>query len=216
MALSVVICDDSMIVRAGLARILEAEGCVVAGEAGDAQALLREVAFHQPDVAIVDIRMPPTYHDEGIVAANMIRRRFPATAVLVLSQYVDVDYANALLAESATHVGYLLKDRVLDRASLLVAVWRVCAGESVVDAELVKSLLSGPQVPEALARLSSREREVLALMAEGYADRGIAQRLQISAKTVATHVQHIFQRLEIPDSTTANKRVRAVLAYLGR
>jgi DNA-binding NarL/FixJ family response regulator len=211
----VVVADDSLIIRAGLARLLEAEGCQVVAEAGDAEVLRRVVALETPDVAIVDIRMPPTYTDDGIRAATVIRREHPATSVLVLSQYVEAQYALELLAGSATHVGYLLKDRVLDRAALMAAVWRVCAGEVVVDKDLVASLLGAPRVPAALAMLSPREYEVLALMAEGLTDHGIAQRLTISPKTVATHVQHIFLRLGLPDTAVDNKRVRAVLAYLG-
>jgi DNA-binding NarL/FixJ family response regulator len=211
----VVVADDSLIIRAGLSRLLEAEGCQVVAEAGDAEVLRRVVALEAPDMAIVDIRMPPTYTDDGIRAATVIRREHPATSVLVLSQYVEAQYALELLAGSATHVGYLLKDRVLDRAALMAAVWRVCAGEVVVDKDLVASLLGAPRVPAALAMLSPREYEVLALMAEGLTDNGIAQRLTISSKTVATHVQHIFLRLGLPDTAVDNKRVRAVLAYLG-
>jgi DNA-binding NarL/FixJ family response regulator len=211
----VVLADDSLIVRAGLTRLLEAEGCRVVGEVGDGAALRRVVALEAPDVAIVDIRMPPSHTDEGIKAAAAIRREHPATAVLVLSQYVEAQYALELLAGEATHVGYLLKDRVLDRAALMAAIWRVLAGEVVVDHDLVTSLLVAPRVPVALAMLSAREYEVLALMAEGLTDHGIAQRLTISPKTVATHVQHIFLRLGLPDTAVDNKRVRAVLAYLG-
>jgi DNA-binding NarL/FixJ family response regulator len=213
-SLRVVLADDSLIVRAGLARLLEVEGCIVVGEAGDAEALRHEVALAAPDVAIVDIRMPPTHTDEGIRAAAEIRRDSPRTAVLVLSQYVETTYALELLAGGRTHVGYLLKDRVLDRATLLAAVWRVHAGEVVVDPVLVSSLLAGPRVPARLAALTERERQVLALMAEGLTDRGIAQRLTISPKTVATHVQHIFDRLDVAGAPEENKRVRAVLAYL--
>lgn len=214
MTITVVLADDSMIVRAGLLRLLEAEGCQVVAEVGDAEELRRAVALRAPDVAVVDIRMPPTHSDEGIRAAAAIRRDHPGTAVLVLSQYVDAQYAVELLAGGRTHVGYLLKDRILDRSSLLAAVWRVCAGEVVVDPALVESLLNGARPPASLAKLSPREREVLALMAEGLTDRGIGERLAVSPKTVATHVQHIFQGLGIPDTPADNKRVRAVLAYL--
>jgi DNA-binding NarL/FixJ family response regulator len=214
MTVRVVLADDSLIVRAGLSRLLEAEGCHVVAEVDDAEELRRAVALEAPDVAIVDIRMPPTHTDEGIKAATAIRRDHPQTSVLVLSQYVEAQYALELLAGTATHVGYLLKDRVLDRAALMAAVWRVRAGEVVVDQALVSSLLDTPRMPGALAHLSAREHQVLALMAEGLTDQGIAERLVISHKTVATHVQHIFQRLGLPDTATDNKRVRAVLAYL--
>jgi DNA-binding NarL/FixJ family response regulator len=214
MTVRLVLADDSLIVRAGLSRLLEAEGCQVVAEVGDAEALRRAVALEAPDMAIVDIRMPPTHTDEGIRAAAVIRREHPATAVLVLSQYVEAHYALELLAGAATHVGYLLKDRVLDRSALMAAVWRVRAGEVVVDKDLVASLLEAPRVPAALGMLSAREFEVLALMAEGLTDHGIAQRLTISPKTVSTHVQHIFLRLGLPDTAVDNKRVRAVLAFL--
>jgi DNA-binding NarL/FixJ family response regulator len=210
----VVLADDSVIVRAGLARLVEAGGCQVVAEVGDGEALGRAVAFEKPDIAVVDIRMPPTHTDEGIRAATAIRRDHPDTAVLVLSQYVEAEYALELLAGGRTAVGYLLKDRILNSASLLAALWRIRAGEVVVDPALVESLLTAAPVPDGLAALSTREREVLALMAEGLTDRAIADRLRVSPKTVATHVVHIFQRLGIGDAPSYNKRVRAVLAYL--
>jgi DNA-binding NarL/FixJ family response regulator len=214
MTARVVLADDSLIVRAGLVRLLESGGCRVVAEVGDAEALRKAVALEAPDVAVVDIRMPPTHTDEGIRAATTIRRDHPGTAVLVLSQYVEAAYAMELLAGDRTGVGYLLKDRILDRSALLAALWRVCAGEVVVDPGLVDSLLTAAPKPAGLASLSEREHEVLALMAEGLTDRGIADRLSVSPKTVATHVLHIFQRLGIPDTPSDNKRVRAVLAYL--
>lgn len=214
MTMRIVLADDSLIVRAGLTRLLEAEGCQVVAEVSDAEALRRAVALQRPDIAVVDIRMPPSHTDEGIKAATAIRRANPETAVLVLSQYVEAQYALELLAGTSTHVGYLLKDRVLDRSALLAALWRVRAGEVVVDQDLVASLMDTPRVPSALAVLSDRERQVLALMAEGLTDQGIANRLVISPKTVTTHVQHIFQRLALPDTAADNRRVRAVLAYL--
>jgi serine/threonine-protein kinase len=214
MSLRVVLVDDSMIIRAGLARLLESEGLSVIAEAGDGDTALRAVALHTAEVAIVDIRMPPTHTDEGIRTAQRIRREYPATAVLVLSQYVEATYAVELLAGGSTHVGYLLKDRVLDRSTLLAAVWRVHAGEVVVDPVLVGSLLHGSTTPSTLDKLSERERQVLALMAEGLTDRGIAERLLISPKTIGSHIQHIFDRLGIPDTATDNRRVHAVLAYL--
>jgi DNA-binding NarL/FixJ family response regulator len=215
-SLRVVLVDDSLIIRAGLARLLESEGLSVVAEAGDSDGALRAVALHAADIAIVDIRMPPTHTDEGIRAAQRIRREHPDTAVLVLSQYVEAAYATELLAGGCTHIGYLLKDRVLDRSTLLAAVWRVRAGEVVVDPELVGSLLHASTTPSTLDRLSERERQVLALMAEGLTDRGIAERLLVSPKTVGSHVQHIFDRLGIPDATTDNRRVHAVLTYLQR
>lgn len=214
MTIKVVLADDSLIVRAGLTKLLESGGCQVVAEVGDAEGLRRVVALQAPDVAVVDIRMPPTHTDEGIQAATLIRRTHPGTAVLVLSQYVEAQYARELVAGGRTHVGYLLKDRITDRSSLLAAVWRVHAGEVVVDPALVEALFNAARTPPSLTLLSDRERQVLALMAEGLTDRGIAGRLSVSPRTVATHVQHIFQRLGIRDSPTGNKRVLAVLAYL--
>jgi DNA-binding NarL/FixJ family response regulator len=210
----VVVADDSLIIRAGLVRLLEAGGLRIVGEAGDGEELVRTVALERPDVAIADIRMPPTHTDEGIRAADRIRREHPVTAVLVLSQYVEAAYAMELLQGGRTRVGYLLKDRVLDHSALLGAVWRVHAGEVAVDAALVSLLMDAPTVPAALAGLSERERQVLALMAEGLTDRGIADRLTVSPKTIGTHIQHIFDRLGIADSPTDNRRVHAVLSYL--
>jgi serine/threonine-protein kinase len=210
--LRVVVADDSVIIRAGLARLLEAAGLAVVGEAADLDGAVRAVALERPDVAIVDIRMPPTHTDEGITAARRIRRAQPGTAVLVLSQYVEPAYAMELLDGGATHVGYLLKDRVFERAGLVDAVHRVHGGEVVVDASLVESMMR--TVPAGLAVLTAREREVLELMAAGLTDRGIGDRLGVSPKTVGTHVQHIFDRLGIPDAPSDNRRVHAVLSFL--
>jgi DNA-binding NarL/FixJ family response regulator len=214
MTIRTVVADDSLIVRAGLTRLLEAGGCRVVAGAADIPTLMRPVALERPDLALVDIRMPPTYTDEGIRAAGDLRRRHPATAVLVVSQYVESAYAIELLAGGQSHVGYLLKDRLLDLATLLAAAWRVLAGETVVDPTPVSSLLDGARGPGSLRALSAREREVLALLAEGLTDRGIAERLTLSPGTVATHIQNIFQRLGIPDTPADNRRVHAVPAYL--
>ena len=215
MSLRVVLADDSLIVRAGLRQLLVADGyATVVAEAADAEQLHRAVALERPDVAIVDIRMPPTHTDEGIRAAERIRRDFPATAVLVLSQYVEAAYATELLGAGRTHVGYLLKDRVLEETTLLDAVTRVGAGHVVVDPALVAALLSAHTVPAALAALSEREREVVALMAEGLTDRGIAERLAVSPRTVGTHVHHVFDKLGIDNTSADNRRVLAVLSYL--
>ena len=211
----IVVADDSLIVRAGLSRLLGAIDAVeVVGEAADAEQLHRIVAHDRPDLAMVDIRMPPTFTDEGIQAAGRIRREHPGVAVLVLSQYVETAFAMELLDGGRTHVGYLLKERVMQRATLIDAVRRVSAGDVVVDPALVELLLAAPAVPEALSVLSDRERDVLVLMAEGLTDRGIAERLGVSPRTVGTHIQHIFDRLGIADTATDNRRVRAVLSYL--
>jgi DNA-binding NarL/FixJ family response regulator len=211
----IVIADDSLIVRAGLVRLLGMmDGVEVVGETDDVEQLHRLVAHDRPDLALVDIRMPPTFTDEGIRSAGRIRREHPAVAVLVLSQYVETAFAMELLDGAHSHVGYLLKDRVMRPAALIEAVRRVSAGDVVVDPALVELLLAAPAVPDALAVLSDRERDVLALMAEGLTDRGIAERLSVSPRTVGTHIQHIFDRLDIADTPTDNRRVRTVLSYL--
>ena len=210
----VVIADDAALVREGLARLLSEAGVEVAGLAAGATALLELVASEHPDVAVVDIRMPPTHTDEGLVAAETIRELFPATGVLVLSQYVDSGYALRLLESGDGGRGYLLKDRVLDTQALLDALSRVAAGEVVVEEELVDRLLRRPRADDPLDVLTPREREVLALVAEGLTDRAIAERLWLTPRTVETHVRHILRKLEIPQDAIANRRVHAVLTYL--
>jgi DNA-binding NarL/FixJ family response regulator len=210
----VVIADDVALLRQGVARLLAEAGFEVCGEAGDGDELLRLVESEQPDVAIVDIRMPPTNTDEGLVAATAIRACFPRTGVLVLSQYVDAAYALRLFDEAAGGCGYLLKERVLGAGELVAAVERVAAGEVVVDAELVESLLRGRQQRNPLDELTDREREVLRLMAEGLTDRGIAERLWVAPTTVETHVRHILRKLDLPADATQNRRVQAVLTHL--
>lgn len=210
----VVIADDAALLRHGLARLLEEAGVEVCGVAEEAGSLLTLVEASRPDVAIVDIRMPPTHTDEGLVAADEIRARFRGTGVLVLSQYVEPTYALRLLNTDSDARGYLLKDRVLNTAALVDALNRVAAGEVVVDPDLVAQLLSRQHRNDPLAELTTREREVLALVAEGLTDRGIAQRLWLTPKTVETHVRHILRKLDIPAATETNRRVHAVLAYL--
>jgi DNA-binding NarL/FixJ family response regulator len=210
----VVIADDAALLRQGMASLLADAGMDVVGEAGEAGALLELVEAHRPDVAIVDIRMPPTHTDEGLVAADVIRRRVPHTGVLVLSQYVEAAYALRLVDGEHSRCGYLLKDRVLDAEELVSAVRRVGAGEVVVDPILVGELLTRRRQASPLDELTGREREVLGLMAEGLTDRGIAQRLWLTPRTVETHVRHILQKLGIPADATVNRRVHAVLAYL--
>ncbi len=210
----VVIADDAVLLRQGVARLLTEAGIDVAGEAGDAGALLELVEAHRPDVAIIDIRMPPSHTDEGLVAAQTIRRRTPETGVLVLSQYVDAAYAVRLLEGEQTRCGYLLKDRVLDAQELVSAVRRVGDGDVVIDPGLVDELLARRRQASPLDELTEREREVLSLMAEGLTDRGIAGRLWLTPRTVETHVRHILQKLGIPADVAVNRRVHAVLAYL--
>jgi DNA-binding NarL/FixJ family response regulator len=211
----VVLADDSLLVREGLKRLLTEAAIEVCGEAGDAEALAAVVDRAQPDVVIVDIRMPPTHNDEGLRAAAAIRARHPEVAVLVLSQYVDADYALTLLGQGgAAASGYLLKDRITRGTDLVDGLRRLAAGETVVDPLLVEQLLERPRHESPIEELTERERHVLSLMAEGLTDRGIAERLWLSPKTVESHVRHILQKLGLPEDRSRNRRVEAVLAYL--
>jgi serine/threonine-protein kinase len=210
----VVIADDSPLLRRGLARLLADHGIDVCGEATNGETLLELVERERPDVAIVDIRMPPTHTDEGLVAAGEIQSRFPTTAVLVLSQYVEASYALRLVDRAEGRRGYLLKDRVTDPGQLVAALHRVSSGELVVDEELVRQLLDRHRSPDPLTGLTGREREVLGLVAEGLTDRGIAERLWLTPNTVETHVRHILRKLDLPGGAAQNRRVHAVLTYL--
>jgi DNA-binding NarL/FixJ family response regulator len=210
----VVIADDTALLRQGLSRLLAEAGIDVCGEASEPEALLELVASDPPDVAIVDIRMPPTHTDEGLVAAALIRERHPDVGVLVLSQYVEVEYALRLTQDAPGGCGYLLKDRITDAGDLVDALERVCNGEVVVDRELVDRLVARRREAGPLAELTGREREVLRLVAEGLTDRGIAERLWVAPKTVETHVRHILRKLDLPSGASHNRRVHAVLAYL--
>jgi DNA-binding NarL/FixJ family response regulator len=212
----VVIADDSLLLREGVSRLLVEAGFDVVGQAADAEELLREVSEKKPDVAIVDIRMPPTHTDEGLRAARELRHRYPELGVIVLSQYVRPSYAFELLADDARGVGYLLKDRVSDLHELADAVERVGKGGSVLDPSVVAQLVGRRrQGHDPIDDLSDREREVLALMAEGRSNRAIAERLVITERTVEKHVRSILAKLRIPESQEDHRRVLAVLAYLG-
>jgi DNA-binding NarL/FixJ family response regulator len=210
----VVIADDSVLLREGIARLLEESGFEVAGQAGDAEDLLRKVGAHKPDVAVVDVRMPPTHTDEGLRAAHRIRAEHPGTAVLVLSQYVEEAYALDLLSESSERTGYLLKDRVADIETFTDAVRRVAGGGSALDPEVVALLLGRRQHQDPLAVLTPREREVLGLMAEGRSNAATAQVLVISERAVEKHVTAIFSKLNLPRATEDHRRVLAVLTFL--
>jgi DNA-binding NarL/FixJ family response regulator len=210
----VVLADDAAVLREGLARVLTGAGVEVVAQAGDADELLEAVEAQRPDVAVVDIRMPPTRTDEGLVAAERIAERYPRTGVLVLSQHVDAAYALRLLESGRGRTGYLLKDRMLDVADFVAALERIASGETVVDPALVAQLVGRRQEDDPLDELTSREREVLALMAEGLTDRGISERLYVTPKTIETHIGHIFGKLGIPATPAHNRRVHAVLAYL--
>jgi DNA-binding NarL/FixJ family response regulator len=210
----VVLADDAALLRDGLARLLVEAGIEVAAQTGTAPELLAAVERHNPDVAVVDIRMPPTHTDEGLAAAEEIRRRFPDVGVLLLSQYIEAGYAVRLLDGSDERIGYLLKDRVLNLDDFVAALARVAAGETVVDPALVSQLVGRARESSPLDQLTPRERDVLSLMAEGLTDRGISERLFVTPNTVETHVRHIIGKLGLPATPADNRRVRAVLAYL--
>lgn len=212
----VLIADDEPLLRAGLVRLLEESGVEVVGTAGTLDELRRAVATVRPEVALVDIRMPPTYTDEGLVAAAEMRSAGSPTAVLVLSHHVESRYAMRLLEAHPGGSGYLLKERVSDVAVLVDALHRVADGECVLDPTIVARLMARRAVQEPMRTLSDREREVLALMAEGRSNSAIADRLVVSPKTVEAHVAHIFTKLSLPESPNDHRRVLAVLAYLRR
>jgi DNA-binding NarL/FixJ family response regulator len=210
----VVIADDSVLLREGVASLLEEAGFEVVGQAGDPDDLLLKVRSYEPDVVVVDIRMPPTHTDEGLRAAQEIRERHPGVGVLVLSQYVESGYALELLQGSAEGVGYLLKDRVSDVQEFAAAVKRVGEGGSALDPEVVSRLVGRRRGDDPIAQLTPREREVLELMAEGRSNQGIAERLVVTERAVEKHVTSILQKLRLPAAAEDHRRVLAVLAYL--
>jgi DNA-binding NarL/FixJ family response regulator len=212
----VVIADDAVLVREGVARLLAEAGHDVVDQVSDAEALLRSVRDRGPNVALVDIRMPPTHTDEGVRAAHEIRSSYPGTAVVVLSQHLEPTYALRLLDESPRGVGYLLKERVGRVQQLVDAMERVVAGECVVDRAVVDGLLEAKLQADPLADLTSREREVLGLIAEGRSNQGICRTLWLSPKTVETHIRSLFAKLGIAEAPEDNRRVLAVLTYLRR
>jgi len=214
MNVRVVIAEDAVLFRAGLARLIEDHGHRVCAAVGDGGALLAAVAEHQPDVVVADIRMPPTHTDEGLRAAIELRRAYPRLGVLVLSQYIETRYAARLLEDNAAGIGYLLKDRVADVADFAEALERVAAGGTALDPEVVSQLVRTSQQAAGLAELTPRERDVLALMAEGRSNAGIATALVVSASVVEKHVASIFAKLRLPPSEADNRRVLAVLRYL--
>jgi DNA-binding NarL/FixJ family response regulator len=210
----IVIADDELLLREGLERLLTEAGHQVVGKVGTGDELLRKVRLTSPDVAIVDIRMPPTHTDEGIAAAQQIRSSYPETSVLVLSHYLDARYAMRLMQQHPGGVGYLLKERVSDLALLTDALARLHEGESVIDPTIVSRLVHRPHQTTELDELTEREREVLSLIAEGRSNKGICERLYLSPKTVEAHVKHVLQKLGIEESPDDHRRVLAVLAYL--
>ena len=207
----VVIADDNLLTREGIASVLKRAGIDVVGQAASADELLRAVEVHDPDVAIVDIRMPPTQTDEGVRAAHEIRLRHPRIAIVILSSHVDLGTATCLLAESPERLGYLLKDRVTDVDEFVLTLRHVAAGGSALDPEVVSRLLARTRE---LRPLSPRDSEVLQLVAEGRSNRGIAERLAVSERAVQKHVTSIFLKLQLPDSADDNRRILAVLSYL--
>ena len=210
----VVIADDETLLREGVARLLDEAGHQVVGKAATADELIRRTELARPDVAIVDIRMPPTHTDEGLVAAQAIRRAHPEVGVLVLSHHLESRYAMRLLEEHPEGSGYLLKERVSDVAVLLDALQRIHEGECVLDPTIVSRLVGRAREPGPLDELTEREKEVLSLMAEGHSNEGISRKLFLSPKTVETHVRHILGKLEIGDTPDYHRRVLAVLAHL--
>jgi DNA-binding NarL/FixJ family response regulator len=210
----IVIAEDSVLLREGIARLLEDAGLEVVGQAGTADELMLKVRSYKPDVAIVDIRMPPTQTDEGLQAAKEIRERHPDTAVLVLSQYLEPAYALELLSESAEGVGYLLKDRVADVPDFIAAVRRVGEGGSALDPTVVSHLVGRHRRDDPIGGLTPREREVLSLMAEGLSNIAIAERLVVTERAVEKHVTSIFGKLQLGADSERHRRVLAVLAFL--
>lgn len=213
-ALRAVLADDSVIFRQGLALLLEAAGVAVPITVGDVPALLQAVQTHEPDVAVVDVRMPPTHTDEGIQAALALKRHHPGIGVVVLSTYVEPRWVTTLLDAEPTGVGYLLKDRVDDIVGLLEALRRVAAGGIALDPEVVATLLAARRNTSSLERLTDREREILALVAQGRSNAGIAEALFLSVKTVEAHVAAVFRSLDLHEDAADNRRVKAALAYL--
>jgi DNA-binding NarL/FixJ family response regulator len=212
--LRIVVADDAVLLREGLVRLLAEDGHQVVAAVGDGPALVEAVLRHRPDVSVVDVRMPPTHTDEGLRAAITARSRLPGAPMLVLSQYVEASYARDLLADGSGAVGYLLKDRVGRVGEFLDALDRVASGATVLDPEVIAQLLAGQRRDNALEALTARERQLLALMAEGHSNTAIARRLVISASAVEKHISNVFSKLGLPPDDAQHRRVLAVLTYL--
>ncbi|HLY50851.1 MAG TPA: response regulator transcription factor [Solirubrobacteraceae bacterium] len=212
--LRVLVADDSVLLREGLVRLLEEAGCEVVAQAGDAPELLRKVRAHKPDLAIIDVRMPPDNTDDGLRAALAIRGERPDARVLVLSQYIEEQYAIELIGDAPEGVGYLLKERITDVSVLIDAVQRIAGGGSVIDPQVVGQLIRRHRREDPLEELSDREREVLELMAEGRSNHAIATRLVITERAVEKHVTSIFSKLNLPPAEDDHRRVLAVLTFL--
>jgi DNA-binding NarL/FixJ family response regulator len=210
----VILADDAVLVREGVARLLTERCFDVVAQVGTGDQLLEQVTALRPNAAVIDIRMPPTYTNEGLIAAQAIRTNHPHTATLVLSQYVELGYALKLLESSDGGVGYLLKDRIVHVDEFADALRTIATGGTVVEPTLVDELIATPRTVDPLSELSAREREVLALMAQGRTDRGISEQLFVTRKTVEAHVRSILRKLNLPNDAGENRRVHAVLAYL--
>ena len=210
----VALADDSLLIRQGLVGLLAADGIEVSASVADADALIGAIRIDAPDVCIVDIRMPPTFTDEGIAAAAAIRSEFPEVGVLVLSHHIEPSYAMRLITDYPARTGYLLKERLTDGAILRDSLQRIADGETVIDPTIVASLMNRSRMTDPLAALTERERAVLALVAEGLTNQAIAERLWITDRTVESHVSKIFAKLRIDDDEASHRRVLAVLAYL--
>ena len=211
----VVVADDAVLIRSGLVRLLEEFGCDVVAEVGDGDALVEAVAEHRPDVSVVDVRMPPSFTDEGLRAATRARELVPGAPVLILSQYVEVSYADDLLADARGAVGYLLKDRVIDVDDFMDSLKRVAGGGTVFDPEVVSQLMVRRRKNDPVATLTPREKEVLGLMAEGHSNKAIGKKLFISDGAVEKHIRNIFTKLALSsEDGDHHRRVKAVLAYL--
>jgi DNA-binding NarL/FixJ family response regulator len=208
------VADDSVLFREGLVRLLAEYDIETVGQASNAEELLALVTSHEPDIAVVDIRMPPTHTDEGLLAAQEIGERHPGIGVVVLSQYIESAYAVRLLKDGGAGRGYLLKDRVADLDTFVASIRRVADGGSVVDPEVVNALVEGSTGSSLLNRLSDRERDILALMAQGRSNQGICERLFLSTRTIESHVRTIFRKLDLPQAEDGHRRVLAVLVYL--
>ena len=210
----VVVADDVMLTRTGITRLLRDAGVDVVGEAADADSLLREITRTKPDVAVIDVRMPPTHTEEGLIAARTIRAQHPDVGVLVLSQYLEPVFAMRLIEDHPERSGYLLKERVFDVAILLDALRRIDEGDTVVDPTIISRLVGSQHRHGPFATLTPREQEVLAMIAEGLSNRAIADRIHLSERTVEAHVTQIFQKLQLPDTPDRHRRVLAVVAFL--